>query len=158
MDVDVDALGLDPMSSFGHTKIKDNRFTSEALRQAIGEARANQVLKSFSMGLIPAIKSGDSLKNAKDDVFKAQSMQFGKSLSNQLNNLQKNLEKKINKKNTLADYLVETNSDDNDSYDDENDNDDVFDKDKAGSSAAKENTSKLIDLELVRLIKFCNDL
>jgi len=37
----------------------------------------------------------------------------------------------MNKKNTLADYLVETNSDDNDSYDDENDNDDVFDKDKA---------------------------
>jgi len=67
----------------------------------------------------------------------------------------------MNKKNTLADYLVETNSDDNDSYDDENDNDDVFDKDKAAAgtgASSKENTSKLIDLELVRLIKFCNDL
>ena len=84
-------------------------------------------------------------------------MQFGKSISNQLNSLQKNLEKKMNKKNALADYLVDADSDDNDSYDDENDNDDVFDKDKA-EGAAKENTSKLIDLELVRLIKFCNDL
>lgn len=108
------------------------------------------------MGVIPVIKSGDSLKTAKDDVFKAQSMQFGKSLSSQLNSLQKNLEKKMHKKNTLADYLVETNSDDNDDYDDEDD--DVFDKEKAGTDAKKENTSKLIDLELVRLIKFCNDL
>lgn len=157
MDVDVDALGLDPMNVFGNKKVKDNKYTSEALKQAIGEARANQVLKSFSMGLIPMIKSGDSLKNAKDDILKAQSMQFGKSLSSQLNSLQKNLEKRINKKNTLADYLVETNSDDNDDYDDEND--DVFDGDKGGEGGAdKENTSKLIDLELVRLIKFCNDL
>ena len=70
------------MNSFSNKKLKDNRFTSEALRQAVGEARANQVLKSFSMGVIPVIKSGDSLKNAKHDVFKAQSMQFGKSLSN----------------------------------------------------------------------------
>lgn len=81
MDVDVDALGLDPMNVFGNKKVKDNKYTSEALKQAIGEARANQVLKSFSMGLIPVIKSGDSLKNAKDDILKAQSMQFGKSLS-----------------------------------------------------------------------------
>lgn len=111
------------------------------------------------MGLIPAVKSGDSLKNAKDDVFKAQSMQFGKSISNQLNSLQKNLEKKGLKKNTLADYLVDADSDDDDDYDDENDDDDVFDKEKAGAGgASKENASKLIDLELVRLIKFCNDL
>ena len=71
MDVDVDALGLDPMNTFGNTKIKDNKYTSEALKQAIGEARANQVLKSFSMGVIPMIKSGDSLKNAKEDIMKA---------------------------------------------------------------------------------------
>jgi hypothetical protein len=71
MDIDVDALGLDPMSEFGNSKIKENKYTSEALKQAIGEARANQVLKSFSMGLIPMIKSGDSLKNAKEDIMKA---------------------------------------------------------------------------------------
>lgn len=158
MDIDVDALGLDPMNKFGNKKLKDNKYTSEALKQAIGEARANQVLKSFSMGVIPMIKSGDSLKNAKNDIQKAQSMAFGKSLSNQLNSLQKNLEKKMNKKNTLADYLVEANSDDDDDYDDENDVDDVFDKEKGGDSANKENTSKLIDLELVKLIKFCHDL
>jgi hypothetical protein len=35
----------------------------------------------------------------------------------------------------------------------------VFDKSKGGDGEKKkENTSKLIDLELVRLIKFCNDL
>ena len=110
------------------------------------------------MCITDRIKSGDSLKNAKNDIQKAQSMAFGKSLSNQLNSLQKNLAKKMNKKNTLADYLVEANSDDDDDYDDENDVDDVFDKEKGGDSANKENTSKLIDLELVKLIKFCHDL
>jgi hypothetical protein len=59
------------MSEFGNSKIKENKYTSEALKQAIGEARANQVLKSFSMGVIPMIKSGDSLKNAKEDIMKA---------------------------------------------------------------------------------------
>lgn len=55
--------------------------------------------------------------------------------------------------------MVDADSDDNDDYDDENDDDDVFDKEKAGAGgASKENASKLIDLELVRLIKFCNDL
>jgi len=41
MDIDVDALGLDPMSQFGNKKLKDNKYTSEALKQAIGDARAN---------------------------------------------------------------------------------------------------------------------
>lgn len=31
-DVDVDALGLDPMNTFGNTKIKENKYTSEALK------------------------------------------------------------------------------------------------------------------------------
>jgi hypothetical protein len=78
-------------------------------------------------------------------------MQFGKSLSNQLDLLAKNLEKKMQNKTGLSGYLVETNSEDDD-YDDE------FNNDKDEKEEKKESQSNLIDLELVRLIKFCNDL
>lgn len=89
-------------------------------------------------------------------------MQFGKSISNQLLSLQKNLEKKTQKNTGISGYLVETNSDDDDGYDDEidDDKDDVFENKSTNAEGTdkKSNTSKLIDLELVRLIKFCNDL
>ena len=65
--LDVEAMGLDPMSSLSKkSKLLSNKFQTEALRQAIGEARANQILQSISMGVIPIIKSADSLKNAKE--------------------------------------------------------------------------------------------
>ena len=70
----------------------------------------------------------------------------------------------MQKQTGISGYLVDNNSDDDgDDYDDEFDDgkDDVFDnKDdsKDQEKGKKLNTSKLIDLELVRLIKFCNDL
>jgi len=89
-----DDLGLDPMNMLVNKDIKPSKYSSEALRMAIGEARMNQVLQSVSMGVIPTVKSGNSFKNAVSDIQKAQSMQFGKSLSFQLENLlQKRQEK-----------------------------------------------------------------
>ena len=58
----------------------------------------------------------------------------------------------------LSGYF-DNNSDDISEYDDQdddNDNDDVFGKDD--TKKPLQNTSKLIDMELVKLIKFCNDL
>lgn len=51
--------------------------------------------------------------------------------------------------------MVDADSDDDDGYDDETD--DVFDK-KDGDGEDKNNQSKLIDMQLVKLIKFCNDI
>ena len=73
-------------------------------------------------------------------------------------NLKKNIEKKTQKKTGISQYLDE-NSDDDDlfeDYDDEGD-DDLFDDGNKNIGASK-NPTKLIDLELVRLLKFCNDL
>ena len=65
--------------------------------------------------------------------------------------------KNKNKKGILG-YLVDNDNDD-DSYDDElDDKDDVFGNEKGEGADKKEGTTKLIDLDLVRLIKFCNDL
>jgi hypothetical protein len=67
--------------------------------------------------------------------------------------LHKNLEKKI-KKRGISQYLDEDgNDDDIDSFDDGNDD---IEGDK--SMMAEKDPSKLIDLELINLLKFCNDL
>ena len=52
--------------------------------------------------------------------------------------------------------MDENNDDDDDDSFDDDKNDDVFGEDK--SMMAEKNPSKLIDLELVNLLKFCNDL
>ena len=76
----------------------------------------------------------------------------------QLDQLHKNLEKKT-KKRGISQYLDDNNDSDGDSFDDEfgdDKKDDVLEGDK--SMNAEGDPSKLIDLELVNLIKFCNDL
>ena len=82
-------------------------------------------------------------------------MQFGKSLSFQLENLLQKRQEKMQKKTGIGEYLVDADSDDDDGYDDETD--DVFDKEKTDGED-KNNQSKLIDMQLVKLIKFCNDI
>lgn len=83
-------------------------------------------------------------------------MQF----KSQLDQLQKNLEKKT--KNTgISKYLdkSEGNGTDSDgeSFDDDKNGDEIFgDGDKG--LMAETDPSKLIDLELVNLLKFCNEL
>mgnify|MGYP006100894687 CR=1 FL=1 len=68
--------------------------------------------------------------------------------------LQQNIEKKT-KQRGISQYLDEANSDDSFS-----DDDDFKDGGSGGdkSMMAEKDPSKLIDLELVRLLKFCNDL
>jgi hypothetical protein len=79
---------------------------------------------------------------------------MGNMFKSQLLQLQDNLAKKT-KKRGISQYLDNGESDgDGDSYDDEND--DFKDGDKG--LMAEKDPSKLIDLELVNLLKFCNDL
>jgi hypothetical protein len=58
------------------------------------------------------------------------------------------------KERGISQYMVDNDEDDDgDSFDDENDD---FGGDK--SMMAEKDPSKLIDLELINLLKFCNDL
>ena len=78
---------------------------------------------------------------------------MGSKIQSGLMALQKNIEKKT-KQRGISQYLDEANSDDSFS-----DDDDFKDGDGAGKSMmAEKDPSKLIDLELVRLLKFCHDL
>lgn len=95
----------------------------------------------FSIGL-QASKSANSL-----------GMQF----RSQLDQLHKNLDKKA-KKTGISKFLDDGGDDDSDveSFDDGKDDDIFGEGDK--SMMAEKDPSKLIDLELVNLLKFCNDL
>ena len=75
----------------------------------------------------------------------------------QLANISKNLKKKTQKTGVSA-YLDDNVDDDDDldSYDDEDD--DVFNKEGDKSMTGQKDPRKLIDLELVNLLKFCNNL
>ena len=60
---DKDDVGIDPM-----TNLPSNKFSKQILKSVIGEARANQVLTSISMSIIPNIKGnsiGGGIKDSK---------------------------------------------------------------------------------------------
>lgn len=80
-------------------------------------------------------------------------MQF----KSQLDQLHKNLEKKT-KKTGISKYLDKSEgaSSDDESFDDDK-QDEIFGEADKGLTAETD-PSKLIDLELVNLLKFCNDL
>jgi Dullard-like phosphatase family protein len=63
------------------------------------------------------------------------------------------------KKTGISKYLDNGNDDDSDdeSFEDQKD-DDIFDGEGDKSMMAEKDPSKLIDLELVNLLRFCNDL
>ena len=80
---------------------------------------------------------------------------MGNIFKSQLVQLQQNLEKKT-KKRGISQYLDNGEGDsDGDSYDNE---DDEFKDGADKSMMAEKDPSKLIDLELVNLLKFCNEL
>jgi len=60
---DTDANGMDPMQN-----LPTNKFSKQILKSVIGETRANQVLTSISMSIIPNIKNssiGGGIKDGK---------------------------------------------------------------------------------------------
>lgn len=79
---------------------------------------------------------------------------MGNMFKSQLIQIQQNLEKKTKKTRGISQYF---DNNDDDSGDDEFD-DDEFGDGGDKSMMAEKDPSKLIDLELVNLLKFCNDL
>ena len=85
---------------------------------------------------------------------------LGGGVKTNFDQLYANLEKKVNKiQRGISKYLDNDDNDsDDDDFDDEGDNkDDVFGNEDKSMMAEKDPT-KLIDLELVNLLKFCHDL
>lgn len=61
--IDANDLGIDPMQN-----LPTNKFSEQILKSVIGENRANQVLTSISMSIIPNIKNnsiGGGIKDGK---------------------------------------------------------------------------------------------
>lgn len=150
-------LGVDPMQNLPKTK-----FSAGILRSVIGENRANRVLESMSMAVIPNL-GGSSLTGGKMDKINASksSGNMGAKFRNQLEQLQKNLKKKVEgptkDQRGISLYFEDNGNDDSDNseFDDEfGDNTTAQGK----SMMAEEDPSKLIDIELVNLLKFCNEL
>lgn len=77
---------------------------------------------------------------------------MGYVFKSQLEIIQKNLEKKT-KKRGISQYMDDNDDDDNSEF-----SDDDFDQQDNKDMTAEKDPAKLIDLELVNLLKFCNDL
>jgi TFIIF-interacting CTD phosphatase-like protein len=77
---------------------------------------------------------------------------MGNVFKSQLEIIQKNLEKKT-KKRGISQYLDDNDDDDNSEF-----SDDEFDNSDSKNMTGEKDPGKLIDLELVNLLKFCNDL
>ena len=96
----------------------------------------------FKYFLIHIAIQGSKSTNDTGNMFKSQLMQ-----------LKKNLEKKTSKARGISQYLDNASDDDDDEF---SDDDDALEGDK--SMMAEKDPSKLIDLELVKLLKYCHDL
>ena len=77
---------------------------------------------------------------------------MGNVFKSQLEIIQKNLEKKT-KKRGISQYLDDNDDDDNSEF-----SDDDFDASDNKNMTGEKDPGKLIDLELVNLLKFCNEL
>lgn len=77
-------------------------------------------------------------------------------------NLQRAQTKKLKEKKGIAKYLAESDSDSNDSLnDDDDDKDDLTGGQYLGAKSVmqqEDHPSKLIDLELLNVLKFCGEL
>lgn len=107
----------------------------------------------MSMTVIPNVGQGSMGKELGNSISTSKSTNdMGHMFRAQLLQLQKNLEKKVQKKTRgISQYLDEGSDDDPDFSSDEAQE---GDKCLTGQS----DPSKLIDLELVNLLKFCNEL
>ena len=113
----------------------------------------------MSMNAFPAVRGTGSLGGGFKDALQASKSHIG-DLDNgmfrsKIIQLQKNIDKKTKPKG-ISQYMAEDGevSSDNSEFDDNNDDDVFGDK----SMMAEKDPSKLIDLGLVKLLKFCNTL
>lgn len=120
------------------------KYGNGVLRAVIGENRANNVLNSISMQVIPKVGNGSMSEVVSDALEKSKSTNnMGNVKTSYLKQLQRNVEKKT-KQRGISQYMA---------GDDESD--DEFD---ISEDAKQDDPSQLCDLELINLLKFCHEL
>ena len=144
-----------------------NKFTRNILRTMVGEERAQSAFASISMGAIPNADSLNRIngKGSQGYIRTAQSLnEIGSYFANRLEGIKKKIDKgqakieakKKDGKTGIEAFIVEE-SDDSDA------SGDSFEAAHEQGSKSMANTdvsdpSKLIDLELVNLLRYCSDL
>ena len=130
-----------------------NAFSKNILKTLIGEERAKNAFASISMAAIPGqkAKSGFSM----DMIQKSRSINdMGNVLTSKLEFLKEKIEKKVGPKVGIDAYIQE---------EDDSDSGDSFEAAKEGGgsimdSGLNDDPSKLVDLELINLLKYCKNL
>lgn len=131
-----------------------NAFSKNILKTLIGEERAKNAFASISMAAIPGkqAKGGFSM----DMIQKSRSINdMGNVLTSKLEFLKDKIEKKVGPKVGIDAYIQE---------EDDSDSGDSFEAAKEGGggsimdSGLNDDPSKLVDLELINLLKYCKNL
>lgn len=129
-----------------------NNFSKNILKSIVGPERAQNAFNSISMNVIPSQSAEKSI--SLEVLQKAKSLnQIGNVMNSRLEELKIKIDKKGDKPKGIDAYITEDASDSgNDSFEE-------FTDDYQASLQDKElDVSKLIDLELIKLLKYCSQL
>ena len=141
-----------------------NNFSRNILKRVVGHERALSAFQSISMAAIPKSTSfgGEVGKTASAGLIqKAQSLnEIGSFFQNRLENIRDKIElgrakideKKNAGKTGLDAFIVEDEDESDDSFEEANE------EGNPALMGANEDPSKLIDLELVNLLRYCHEL
>ena len=143
-----------------------NNFSRNILKRVVGNERALSAFQSISMGAIPKASSFDAAggkTNSAGVIQKAQSLnEIGNFFQNRLEGIRNKIEKQAAKvemnkrqgKSGIDAFIVDEDSGESgDSFEEANE-----EGSRALMCGAEEDPSKLIDLELVNLLRYCHEL
>lgn len=145
-------------------KPMQNNFSRNILKRVVGNERAMNAFQSISMGTIPKSSSFNAVNgktSSEGMIQKAQSLnEIGNFFQNRLegirNKIVKGQEKvQANKqagKSGIDAFIVEDSDESNDSFEEANE------EGAQSLMGGVEDPSKLIDLELVNLLRYCHEL
>lgn len=144
-----------------------NRFTRNILKTMVGEERAQNAFASISLGAIPNADSLNKIngKGSQGYIRTAQSLnEIGSYFANRLEGIKNKIEKgqakieakKKDGKTGIEAFIVEDSDESNESGDSFEAAHEQGSKSMANTDAS--DPSKLIDLELVNLLRYCADL
>ena len=156
----VEAQSAGPVES----KPMVNNFSRNILKRVVGTDRANAAFQSVSMGAIPNASSFNTVpKTASAGLIqKAQSLNEinGKGFQNRLRDKIQKAAEKVNANKTagksgIEAFIVDEDSDESkDSFEEANEEGAL----NLMVNNTDEDPSKLIDLELVNLLRYCHEL
>ncbi len=127
-----------------------NKFTQNILKSIVGTEKAHNAFASISMAAIPNVVVQNSI--SLEVLKKAQSFnEIGNQVSSRLEFLKEILDKKPkDKKQGIDKYITDEASDSNDSFEEA--------QGEFKSSLEEVDVTQLIDIELVKLLKYCYSL